>query len=158
MTLYSAVFASISCLRLANECGLELVGIRSYKLRAAAGRWASIETLQAAHALGLPWSYRLLCGVALSGDVAKLQYLHIQQKCQILPNICQQAARSGSVDTVKYLVELHGRAAYDVNTLRAAAEAGHVNVVQYLRSQNCQWDLTVSEAAAEAGHRDVLLW
>jgi hypothetical protein len=158
MTLGSAVFASVSRLRLAHECGLELENPSYYTLPVAAGRWASIETLRAAHALGLAWSQMLLQGVALSGDVSKLQYLHTQQKCDIPPDICQQASRSGSIGMVKYLVELHGRAAYDVNTLRAAAEAGHVNVVQYLRSQNCQWDLTVSEAAAAAGHRDVLLW
>jgi hypothetical protein len=51
------------------------LGTLSLKMQFAAGRWASIETLQAAHALGLPWSGELLHGVARSGDVSKLQYL-----------------------------------------------------------------------------------
>eukprot|EP00953_Heterococcus_sp_UTEX-ZZ885_P011459 6635-Heterococcus_DN1.PRE.1 len=97
MTHGSAVFASVSRLQLAHECGLELENPSYYTLPVAAGRWASIETLRAAHALGLGWSQMLLQGVALSGDVSKLQYLHKQQKCDIPPNICQQASRSGSI-------------------------------------------------------------
>jgi hypothetical protein len=153
----SAVFASVSSLQFALECGLQ-VSAFSDKMQFAAGQFASIDTIQAAHALGLPWSEQLLHGVALSGDVSKLQYLHKEQKCQLPTYICQQGARSGNLNMIKWLGKTLGCTAFQVGTLCAAASIGHLEMVQYLRSQRCRWTESVSAAAAEAGHLDVLTW
>jgi hypothetical protein len=153
----SAVFASVSSLQFALECGLQLSAL-SDKMQFAAGRFAGLETLKSAHALGLSWSAKLLHGVARSGNVLKLQYLYTQQKCRLPTYICQQGARSGNLDMIKWLGKTLGCTAFEVGTLCAAASIGHLEMVQYLRSQSCRRTESVSESAAEAGHRDVLTW
>jgi hypothetical protein len=137
MTLGSAVFASVSRLQFGLDCGLQLSTLNDEK-QFVAGQFAGIETLQAAHALGLPWSEQLLHGVARSGDVSKLQYLHTEQKCRLPTYICQQGARSGNLNMIKWLGKTLGCTAFEVGTLCAAASIGHLEMMQYLRSQRCR--------------------
>jgi hypothetical protein len=98
-TMCAAVFASASRVRPAHSCGLQLSNWRTcapLQTELRAGKHADIETLVAAHDLGLPWSGSVLRGAAESGCFFKLQWLMDEKECFTPPDITTYAARSGS--------------------------------------------------------------
>ena len=46
----------------------------------------------------------------------------------------------------------------DAETCKAAAKGGHLDVLKWLRSQNCHWSEDTCRDAASGGHLDVLKW
>jgi hypothetical protein len=40
----------------------------------------------------------------------------------------------------------------------AAAQHGHLEVLQWVRANGCDWDIGMCAAAAEGGHLEVLQW
>jgi hypothetical protein len=65
-TSYKAVFASVSRMKLALACDLQLEGDNEQRY---AGRYADIDTLRAAFKLGLPRSVKVATGAARSADL-----------------------------------------------------------------------------------------
>jgi F-box domain len=102
MTLYSAVFTSVSQVELARSCGLKLRS-RARPLQLAAGRNGDAETLLAARRLGMPWADCLLNSIAEQGDLPKLQVLLASNKCRLPIDVSKYAARSGSIELLKWL-------------------------------------------------------
>jgi hypothetical protein len=83
-TAFRAAFASASRLRLAHECGLQLDREdHLHRLQTAAGRYADIKTLMAAHALGLDFNKYVLRGAARGNRLASLKWLCRHQKCPL---------------------------------------------------------------------------
>jgi hypothetical protein len=77
VTSYSSAFSSTALLSVAVAAGLQL---NTKKASRAAGRYASIEVLQAANELGLKWSCYVSEGAAR--NVAKLDWLYCEKSCQ----------------------------------------------------------------------------
>jgi hypothetical protein len=90
MTLYSAVFASASRVRLA-EASLDCT-TRLYQ--SGAGRYADIETLAAAHELGMPYTLETMRGCALCNTLAVMQFLRAE-RCEWDKFVCSSAATRG---------------------------------------------------------------
>jgi hypothetical protein len=157
MTLYSAVFTSAALVKLAHEHGLALKGYNG-KLERIAGRVADVNTLRAAHELGLQLTDEVLYGAAecLKSSVHKLQWLHDEHGCELVDEICSYAVRSGSIETLSWLKD-HG-IVFSAITCEGAAAGAHLHVLQYLRKEGCEWDSTVCSAAAQNGHLAVLQW
>jgi hypothetical protein len=84
--------ASAARLKLAHENNLSFSAKR-WKLQRIAGRYADIESLELAHSYGMPYSHHVIAGAAESGDTSKLKWLHIEQHCDIVPQISCYAAR-----------------------------------------------------------------
>jgi hypothetical protein len=47
---------------------------------------------------------------------------------------------------------------WDVSTCDAAAEGGHLEVLQWAREHNCEWTMYTCAYAAESGHLEVMQW
>lgn len=73
---------------------------------------------------------------------------------------CSCAAGKGKLDVLQEVRRLGGP--WDEGTSQAAAQGGHLHVLQWLRAgpmkARCPWDERTCEAAARGGHIDVLRW
>ncbi|QDZ25228.1 hypothetical protein HOP50_16g77740 [Chloropicon primus] len=68
------------------------------------------------------------------------------------------AAGGGHIDVLEWL-RSEG-CEFGEGTCRGAARGGHLNVLQWARSQDppCPWNVWTCHKAAEGGHLDVLQW
>jgi hypothetical protein len=135
MTLYSAVFSSASRVRLAHEDGL-MFEDRFNFLHRVAGKAADVPTLQAAHELGLAFTAEVLIGAAEDASLPKLHWLHMYQGCGLPPLLNNFAARSGSIDTLRWTHD-HG-IPFTPATCESAAACAHVHVLRFLRDEGCE--------------------
>jgi hypothetical protein len=150
-TLYSSVFSSPSRVRLAHQSGLDCT-THAYKF--AAGKHADINTLAAAHQLGMPFTATVLAGAAAVGALHKLIWLHAASRCALDGSIGEHAAMSGSISVLEWLKRR------DI-TARSCWIAAHHNqlcTLQYLRLRHIPWDYRVCNAAARRGHSETLQW
>lgn len=67
------------------------------------------------------------------------------------------AAMQGSVETLRYLHNVRGFV-WETATMHAAARAGHMHTVRWLRENGCNWSEYTCSAAASGGHLEVLQW
>lgn len=76
----------------------------------------------------------------------------------LLTKLLDSRAAAGDLQGVMFLRQ-HG-ARWSCRTTAAAAGAGQLGILLYLRAQNppCEWDITTCNAAAAAGHLDILQW
>jgi hypothetical protein len=154
-TLYSAACGSAATARLSYESD-GYINFRFKGLQRIAGRVADISTLQAAQELELPLCDEVLRGAAEAGSVLKLQWLHLDQCCQLPSNICSSAAKSGSIEVLMWWKD-HG-SAFTTETCNGTAAGAHMHVLQFLRGEGCEWDEKACSAAAKKGHLSVLQW
>jgi hypothetical protein len=152
-TLYSAVFAAAASIRLAHDCGLTF---KSKELQCIAGRVADVPTLRAACELGLALTDEVLFGAAESGSVSKLQWFHIDQGCQLPPDICNYAAKSGSIHVLSWLKE-HG-SAFTASACANAAGGAYLHLLRCLRDESCEWSEYACALAAKNGHLSTVVW
>jgi hypothetical protein len=186
-TLMQAVFQSPSRLRLAAACGLQLdlqdkdddeeddIGPSAAdELQFIAGLHAHQATLSVAEELGMPLSVHVVRGAAASGRVRVLACLIEERQCEVPDGVETSAARSGSIDMLKY-VEKHG-CVFTRYALCSAASCGHLPALQYIlsamkctceqhpmehdeRCKVCRWIATFSLCdAAESGNIEMLKW
>jgi hypothetical protein len=213
MTLHSEMCKSESRLRLAVECGVNLAAQGSTLQRAAdrllaacssgyrhrlevrdaqiwqrkaLGRYADKALLTFAYDhLGLPYfSTNVIIGAVMSGDLDKLQWLHLKMnvplrvdssfvaalfgctnilqwfyklKLPIHPTTCVAAACFGHLNVLQLLhAEAHG---WHDDTYPEAVRAGHLKVAQWLSEHGCAFNVTLmTRQAAYFGHVDVLDW
>jgi hypothetical protein len=152
-TVYSAVFAPAASVILAHECGL---AFDNKNLHRIAGRVADISVIRAVQELGLQLTDEVLIGAAEAASVPKLQWLHTQQGCLLPQGICDWAAKSGSIDLLRWLKE-HG-SEFEFSNCEGAAFGAHQHVLQYLHDEGCEWDDSACSGAARNGHLKVLQW
>jgi hypothetical protein len=152
-TLYSAVFASAASIRLAHDCGLTF---KSKELQCIAGRVADVPTLRAACELGLALTDEVLFGAAESGSVSKLQWFHSDQGCQLPPDICNYAAKSGSIHVLSWLRERGS--AFTASACANAAGGAYLHLLLYLRDEGCEWSEYACTLAAKNGHLSTVVW
>jgi hypothetical protein len=153
-TFHSAVFASPSRLRLAQACGLQL-DAKDWRLRRSAGLLADIATLAAAQQLGLSLTDAVVRSAAET-SLSKLHWLHTEQHCSLPDDISVHAAKSGSIEMLKWLQQRG--CALDARSCEQAAKAGHLHVLMFLRSQGCPWNTKTCDAAASRGDQQMLQW
>eukprot|EP00953_Heterococcus_sp_UTEX-ZZ885_P024927 13588-Heterococcus_DN1.PRE.3 len=154
-TKYSAVMASTSRMKLAQQHGLSFFS-ENWKLQYLAGRFANIQSLELAHSYGMPYSHHVMAGAAESGDVDKLKWLHIEQHCGSVAQITYCAAKSGSIEMMEWLHVQECVFSYKTST--QAAKAGHLHILRFLHSIGCDIDSSASEAAAKLGSLAILQW
>jgi hypothetical protein len=103
----------------------------------------------------MPWSVHVSSGAAVSGDLAKLQWLLVTQDCPMYAHSASSAATAGSIDMLKWLRE-HRGLVFDAKTVDHAARRGHWRLMQFLCNEGCAWTASTCEAAAEGGQLAVL--
>jgi hypothetical protein len=95
LTAVSHAFASVKCLDQAAANGLNL---SLSKTQHQAGVSASVEVLQRAHALGLPFTNSVCAGCIRSGRLSKVLWMHSSSDWCSPPLPVYTAAESGSLD------------------------------------------------------------
>jgi hypothetical protein len=156
MTSFSACFASIATLHWACDCGLPLKGLEGREaVQRMAGKVADIATLTEARAMGLFFQQEVTVGVALSGSLAKLRWLLLEQTWQIPEHLSMYAACSGSLDMLRWSADL--ACTFTEHASEAAARASLVHVVDWLRTEGHPWNgSALCEIAAGAGDLQML--
>jgi hypothetical protein len=154
-TSHQAVFASASTVSLAHDSGFLLNG--DHYLQRCAGEYANISTLEAAHKLGLPFSPELMRGAASGRCLAKLQWLHTEQRCPLPNDITEAAARAGDVTMLRWLKE-SGCEFSEETSAAAARTDNNLPVLKYLHEQGCPWHDRVCESVAWGDDLEQLKW
>jgi hypothetical protein len=149
------VFSSLELLSSAVDSGTLDFSFNAAQVNA--GRHGSVAVLLLAHELGMPWSGAVAQGVARSGSVDKLTWLRERYTAALPHDITQFAASGGSVAMMQLLLQeglqLTGTAAL------CAADAGQLQVLQFLHAEGCRFDdYLVSCAAAERGDASTFAW
>ena len=70
--------------------------------------------------------------------------------------LCQAAARSGHLEVLQWL-RTNG-CPWDSYTCMRAAQGGHLEVLQWARTNGCPWDELACMFAALGGHLEALQW
>jgi hypothetical protein len=181
MTLFSSIFASPARVRLVHARGLD---ITTTSFGRAAGRYADVPVLEAAHELGMQYTVETLQGAAMCNQLSVLQYLRTQgcpwnrsvpdaaagagayeklrwlreQGCEWCDDgILRQAASSGNIEMTAWVKQQPGIKCDDGVMFRAAS-LGLTAMCEYLHSEQCPWDTTVCDGAARQGHVDTVRW
>ena len=68
-----------------------------------------------------------------------------------------EAAERGCLSTLRSL-HRRGRAELTVNLCTSAAKGGQLEVLEWLRENECPWDKNTCKEAASGGHLEVLMW
>ncbi|PNG99348.1 hypothetical protein TSOC_014877, partial [Tetrabaena socialis] len=94
---------------------------------------------------------------ARGGHVAVMEVLHARGvRCK---KTVWAAAAGGHLPAVAWLVEtLDAGAALTTHVFEAAAKAGSMELLRWLRARGCPWDATAFAAAAQGGSEEQLEW
>eukprot|EP00953_Heterococcus_sp_UTEX-ZZ885_P016774 9409-Heterococcus_DN1.PRE.6 len=98
MTLFSSVFTSPSRVKLAHETDLNC---RLTAYQHAAGKYADVTTLRAAHEVGLEYIMATIDGAARFNNLPAVQYLH-SQGCHWPLQLLKRAAINGYFELVRW--------------------------------------------------------
>lgn len=99
----------------------------------------------------------LLLFSTLSGDLPGVEWL-VQQGASIGPSVSWAAAAGGRTHILQLLASLDPPCAFDETTCKAAASAGQLDTLRWLRSLQpapCPWNASTCEAAAAGGYIEV---
>jgi hypothetical protein len=153
MTLFSAVFASPLLVRHAQAHELDCTTERYQR---AAGRHADIVTLEAAHGLGMPYTYETMLGAARCNELAVVQFLDAQG-CPWDKSVFNQAATQGHTAMCAYL---HGEhCPWNTDTCAYAAINGHASTLRWLHEHGCPWNSSgIGISAAVGGSVDTIVY
>lgn len=119
----------------------------------------SLEVLQEARSMKLPWDEATCELASLGGHLDVLQWAH-NHGCAWSSTTCREAARRGHLHILQYVRSLPAkeRCPWDEETCAGAAKGGKLNVLRWARQRKAPWDENTCLAAAYGGHLDVLIW
>jgi hypothetical protein len=166
MTLASAVFASVSRLKLAccySRLYDKLTRFK-FQLKFIAGRSADINVLQelTRYKRNCYSSQSVACGAAEGGSLPKLTWLlsiraEERPKSYGISTVADYAAGGGHLHILKYLKQQYN-CSFGVDTIYNAAGDGHLDVLKYLYNERCPWDPSVCDVAAMQGDLTAVRW
>eukprot|EP00953_Heterococcus_sp_UTEX-ZZ885_P031392 16475-Heterococcus_DN1.PRE.3 len=140
-TLCSSIFTSTSRVDMAKELQSKLPTALVWELASGAGKFAELSVLQYALSINLvdfycPDQQQLLVkGSALAGDLIKLQWLHTAAWCELGTEVCECAARCGSIEMLERLATflLAKGCGYSAHLCcNAAAKGGHLDLIKWM--------------------------
>jgi hypothetical protein len=103
--------------------------------------------------LNIPWSDIISIGVASSGNLPLLIYVH-ENGCPWNESTCEYAAGYNQLPCLKYAHEQG--CPWDAKTTDMAAGRGSLSCLKYAHEQGCPCPISVCVAAAASGHIDCL--
>jgi hypothetical protein len=124
--------------------------------RFAAGKYADVATLQAAHELGMEYdSAATIEGAVYCNELAVVQFLRAQEGSWWTNHVYNIAARRGDMALCAYLYA--NQCGWSLGTCEAAASNGDSGLLRWLREHDCPWNEdSISNDAAEGGSVDAL--
>jgi hypothetical protein len=176
MTLYSAVFASPSRVRLAYKNGVafsraayqyaagryatvatlaaarDAVAFSRAAYQYAAGRYATVATLAAARDAGMQFTVFTMKGAAECNELAVVQFLHAQG-CRWHYSAAAAAADRGDLEVLRWIRE-HGCKWNEHTILSNAASSGNIEVAAWVKQQagTVYRQFVMTAAAKHGGH------
>ncbi|PNH03505.1 hypothetical protein TSOC_010436, partial [Tetrabaena socialis] len=129
----------------------------SYVAASAAGA-GNVEALQYVLGRGVEVNAHMMLCAAEGGHVAIVELLHVRG-APISSRLARDAARWGHLSAVAWLAERLGADTVLTSCVyTAAAGAGSMELLAWLREWGCPWDATVFAAAAADGSEEQLEW
>jgi hypothetical protein len=123
---------------------------------------SSCDTLSLAkwgRANGMPWDWRVCAAAAQAGRVDVLEWARAEGCGFPWDVLCAFAAGGGKLDTLRWAREVaYPSCPWDAETCAAAAEKGHLEVIQWCVRRGCPWDERTIEMARSNGHDHVVAW
>jgi hypothetical protein len=117
----------------------------------------NLNVLQFLHAEGCPW-HPNVCGAAgEAGDLEQLKWL-FSHGATVDNSTAMIAARGGAVPVLEWLQQQQQDVELKEHTMCCAAEHGHLQLCQWLHTQQCPWDDTATFSAARYNHCATLRW
>ena len=92
----------------------------------------------------------------MKGYLSTLKHMHSRGRLSRKKDLCEDAARGGHLDVLKWARE--NDCPWDKWTCAFAAEGGHLEILKWARENGCPWDEGTCSYAAYGGHLDVLQW
>ena len=90
------------------------------------------------------------------GCISAMERLLRQDHLRSEDHLCGAAARSGQLEMLQWLRA--NDCPWDIETCTSAAVHGHFEVLQWLRANGCPWDASTYGMATRQGHLDILQW
>ena len=90
------------------------------------------------------------------GYLSTLQHMHSRGRLSRKKYLCEDAARGGHLEVLKWARE--NGCPWDERMCTYAAEGGHLEVLKWARENGCPWDEKMCWDAAYGGHLEVLKW
>jgi hypothetical protein len=135
-TMFNSVLASPARLRHAQTAFK--LHCKPLQYKRAAGMYADIATLEAAHALGMQYTHTVMEGAASGNELAVVQFLR-SQSCPWSTVVFNQAAQRGHTEICAYL---HSeQCPWSSTTCTLAAACGHTSTLRWLREHGCPWQI-----------------
>jgi hypothetical protein len=153
MTMQSAVFASPSRVRHAHAHGLSYTADHDQR---AAGMYADIATLEAAHDCGMPYTLAVMEGAARCNELAVVQFLRAAG-CPWGRQVFERAAARGNTAMCAYLHAEH--CPWSEQACIEAACYGQCSTLRWLHEHGCPWYADhIHLSAATGGSVDALVY
>jgi hypothetical protein len=123
---------------------------------AVAPRWLFQETWPRIHSDALLQT-QCLQRAAANACLDTLEWVRRRRACPSWnPAVCSAAAGAGQLEALQWL-RARG-APWDEATCWRAAQGGHLALLQWCRGRGCDWSARTCSAAASGGHLAVLQW
>jgi hypothetical protein len=152
-TMFSSVFESPSRVRLAHAHELACTTTRYER---AAGMYADVYALGAAHELGMQYTRAVMLGAARCNELVVVQFLRAHG-CALDTEVFDTVAARGHIYMCAYLHN-EKECLWDTSTCAAAASAGRASTLRWLMEHGCPWDAdTLHIAAVQGGRLGTLL-
>jgi hypothetical protein len=126
----------------------------NWRIEFAAGKFADVATLLAARELGLPFSDRVVCGAAASGDISKLDWLLTDQHCPIPEDI---AAQCDDIEMLRWIKQ-RGCSPTALTLSNAAEKPNNRVLLQYLLDEGCTLTEDCISSAVKSNDFEQLKW
>ena len=92
----------------------------------------------------------------MKGYLSTLKHMHSQGRLSRKKDLCEDAARGGHLDVLKWARE--NDCPWDEDTCWRAAVGGHLGTLKWARANGCPWNKRTCSGAAYGGHLEVLKW
>jgi hypothetical protein len=157
MTVCSAIFRSLSRLRLAVRLGFA-VKTWSWECQHIAGTYADVQTLVELHEQHrMVYTDEVCRGAAESGCISKMQWLLDEQHCPQPADLACSALHASTTNMLKWLKE-RGYV-FTADTCTAAATSTEAaQMLEYLHSEGVPFDTKTMEAAINYQELPLLQW
>mmetsp|Transcript_10605 Transcript_10605/g.30193 ORF Transcript_10605/g.30193 Transcript_10605/m.30193 type:complete len:476 (+) Transcript_10605:231-1658(+) len=114
------------------------------------------QLLEWAHGARCPWDQRLLTSVARHSHLSLLQWAAAKQKADWGTTVTKAAAAAGDLKKLQWLRKQG--CPWSTDTCAAAAQGGHIRVLAWAHENGCAWNMMTCVLAAEGGHVEALEW
>ena len=158
LTSMAAMVCRVELLTWARQQGCPLMNSTCFY----AARGGHLATLPWARAQGYAWNEGTCLQAAKAGHLEVLKWLRAEG-CPCDERRCSfEAVRYGHIEVLRWMrgldVGARGAFRWDAWLCAIAASEGRLDVLQWLRTQQCPWDEATCANAAYAGHLEILRW